>query len=88
MAVKPILEYAGGVWRYIKSKDIDVIQSRAMRYYLRVHRLTPIAGMYGDMGSMNSYMGGGGDICMVRFWNRLINMENSRLIKQFFNWDY
>ena len=60
MTAKPILEYAGGVWGYIKSKDIDVIQSRAMRYYLRVHRLTPIAGMYGDMGSMNSYMGGGG----------------------------
>ena len=26
--------------------------------------------------------------CMIRFWNRLINMENSRHTKQIFNWDY
>ena len=86
MAVKPILEYAGGVWGYIKSKDIEMIQSRAMRYYLGVHRFAPIAGMYGDMGWMKPYMGR--YICMIRFWNRLINMDNSRLTKQIFNWDY
>ena len=63
-----------------------MIQSRAMRYYLGVHRFAPIAGMYGDMGWMKPYMGR--YICMIRFWNRLINMENSRLTKQFFNWDY
>ena len=86
MAVKSILEYAGGVWGYIKSKDIEMIQSRAMRYYLGVHRFAPIAGMYGDMGWMKPYMGR--YICMIRFWNRLINMDNSRLTKQIFNWDY
>ena len=86
MAVKPILEYAGGVWGYMKSKDIEMIHSRAMRYYLGVHTFAPIAGMYGDMGWMKPYMGR--YTCMIRFWNRLINMENSRLTKQIFNSDY
>ena len=27
-------------------------------------------------------------LCAFRFWNRLLNMEDSRLTKQIFNWDY
>ena len=69
MAVQPILKYAGGVWGNSKSKDIEMIQSsRAMQYYLGVHRFAPIVGMYGDMGWMKPYMGR--YICMIRFWNR------------------
>ena len=86
ISVKPILGYAGGVWGYIKAKDTEMIQSRAMWYYLGVHRSAPIAGMYGDMGWMKPYMGR--YICMIRFWNPLITLENSRLTKQMFNWDY
>ena len=42
--VKTVYACSGGVWD-IKSKDIDMVQNRAMRYFLGVHRLAPSAGL-------------------------------------------
>ena len=54
--------------------------------FLGVHKYAPNAGLSGDMGwikhAYNRYL------CAFRFWNRLLNMEDSRLTKQIFNWDY
>lgn len=83
--VQPILEYASGVWGYIKSKEIDYIQNRAFRYFLGVNRFSPIAGMAGDMGWISHTLGR--YLCMMRLWNRLINMPNDRLTKKVFAWD-
>ena len=84
--VTPILEYSCAVWPCAKANEIDDIQNRAMRYFLGVHKYAPNAGLSGDMGwikhSYNRYL------CAFRFWNRLLNMEDSRLTKQIFNWDY
>ena len=83
--VKTVYEYSSGVWGYIKSKDTDMVQSRAMRYFLDVHRFAPTAGKIGDMGWIRP--GLSRILCMARLWNRFINMENSRLTKCIFNWD-
>ena len=84
--VTPVLEYSSGVWGYVKGEDIDHIQNRAMRYFLGVHRFTPIAGMHGDMGwvshRLNRY------IPLIRLWNRLLLMKDDRLTKKIFMWDY
>ena len=71
--VKTVYEYRSGVWGYIKSKDIDMIQNRAMRYFLVVHRFAPTAGIIGDMGWIRP--GLSRIRCMTRLWNRFINME-------------
>ena len=83
--VRPILEYGSGIWGYVKSKEIDIVYSRAMRYYLGVHRFTPTAGIYGDMGWLRPHFHR--YISILRFWNRCINMGDDRLTKKIFLWD-
>ena len=65
---------------------IGIIQHRAMRYYLGVHKFAPILGMQGDMGwydpKIRRY------IKRIRFWNRLVKLDDSRLTKKAFNADY
>ena len=84
--VVPVLEYAAGVWGYVKGDEIQYIQNRAMRYFLGVHRFCPIAGMQGDMGwatpKLNRFLP------IVRLWNRLLLMSDDRLTKKIFHWDY
>ena len=41
--------------------------------------------MAGDMGWISQTLGR--YICMVRFWNRLVNMSNDRITKKIFLWD-
>ena len=81
--VAPILEYASGVWPCVKGNEIDIVQNRAMRYFLGVHKFAPNAGVCGDMGWLkpcyNRYL------CAFRLWNRLLSMEDFRLTKQVFN---
>lgn len=35
--VTVILEYASGIWRYIKYENIGIVQNRAIHLYLGVH---------------------------------------------------
>ena len=83
--VQSILEYGSGVWGYAKETNIEIVQHRAMRYFLGVHKFAPNAGIYGDMGwikhSLSRY------ICMVRLWNRCLNMNVNRLTRKVFIWD-
>ena len=48
--VAPFLEYSCAVWPCAKANEIDIIQNRAMRYFLGVHKEAPTAGSSGDMG--------------------------------------
>ena len=84
--VTPVLDYASGVWGYVRGDEIQHIQNRAMRYFLGVHRFCPIAGMQGDMGwvtpRLNRFLP------IVRLWNRLLLMNNDRITKKIFEWDF
>ena len=78
--------YGAEIWGFKDFNVCNMAQNRAMRFYLGVHRFAPIAGMQGDLGWINSrhrrYK------CMIRYWNRLINMNDTRLTKHIFNYDY
>ena len=58
---------------YNEFKKFDQTQFRAMRFLLGVHKYDPILGLQCDMGwvylSVNRYL------AMVRYWNRLVEME-------------
>ena len=84
--VLPVILYGAECWGSKKLKKYRDIQYRAMRFFLGVHNTTSLAAMRGDMGWVD--VGIKKSICMIRFWNRLINMENSRLTKRIFLWDY
>ena len=82
--VLSILNYGAEIWGYGNFPKCDNVMNRAMRYFLGVHRFAPIAALHGDMAWLSlkytRY------IAMLRFWNRLIKMDNSRLTKRIFLW--
>ena len=82
----PILDYSACVWGYGKFHDIDNIQNKAIRYFLGVHKFAPLAGIEGEMGWTNCRQRR--HECILKFWNRLIKMENSRLTKRVFLHDF
>lgn len=86
VGVKPILEYGAGVWGFGKYQQCDIIQNRAMRYFLGVHRLTPVVAMQGDMGWLP--MRFNRLLCMLRLWNRFLSLDDNRLTKFIFNYDW
>ena len=75
--VLPILEYGSGVWGYINANDANLIQNRAMRYFLGVHKFAPNLALSGETGWLNPKLSRW--LCLVRFWNRLILMDEGRL---------
>ena len=84
--VAPVLDYGSGIWGKAKVKHAELVQNKAYRYFLGVHKFTPIAAMQAEMGWLPSkyrqYTK------MLQFWNRLIKMPNDRLTKQVFMTDY
>ncbi len=77
------MNYGSDVWGYDNSEAGDKIQFRAIRYYLGVHPKTPLLALEGDM-EWNSYKIRQ-RINMIRLWNRLINMDENRLTKEYLN---
>jgi hypothetical protein len=84
--VIPVAHYAAGVWGYVKGNGIDLVQNRAVRYYLGVHKRAPNAAIMAEMGWLNSkyhrY------ICMLRYWNKMLDMDENRLTRKIFEIDY
>lgn len=74
--VIPVLTYGSGVWSYNNKlfKLCHNIQKRAMRFYLGVHRFTPIDAMQGDIGwkSIPTLL----NIEALRLWNRMLNSKS------------
>ena len=52
--VVPVLDYCSSVWVFKSYQNIDNVQNRTMRYFLGVHRFTPIPAMVGDTGWLSS----------------------------------
>ena len=52
--VVPVIDYCSSVWGYGQFDKIDMIQNRAIRYFMGVHRFTPILAITGDMGWITS----------------------------------
>ena len=84
--VVPIADYGSNVWGFKNSKNAATVHKRAIIYFLGVHTFTPIEGMYGDMGWATPQMRHHAN--MMRFWNRLVNMDDDRLTKKVFMWDW
>ena len=84
--VVPVLDYCSGVWSFKYNEKSDMIQNRAIRYFMGVHRFAPILAITGDMGwivSSDRHC-----VNILRFWNRLVNMQESRITRKVFEYDY
>ena len=84
--VVPILNYGASTWGFKSFKCIDNIHNRSMRYYLGVHRFAPVTALIGDTGWLPSIFRQW--LSIIRFWNRLLQIDDTRLLKYVFNHDY
>ncbi len=55
-AVGPILDYASEVWGYKNFTQINAVQNKAIRIFMEVHKLVPIAAINRDMGWTSSFV--------------------------------
>ena len=85
-SICPILDYGAEVWGGYKAPKIDNVQNKAMRVFLGVHKFTSNDFLCGDMGWYPSYIRR--NLAMLRYWNRLLNMENYRLPKVIFEEEF
>ncbi len=83
--VAPVTDYGSAIWGQKGYKVLDNVQNRASRFFTGVHKFAPIVGYTGDIGWVSSR--GRWKLNMLRLWNRLTTLDNSRLTKQIFNWD-
>ena len=81
--VVPILNYGASTWGFKLFKCIDHIQNWSMRYYLGVHRFAPVTALIGDTGWLPSILRQW--LPNIRFWNRLLQIDDTKLIKSVFN---
>lgn len=84
--VIPVMDYGSEIWGFSTNQKGPVIQNRAMRYFLGVHRFAPNAAIQGDMGWLGCESRR--RLSMLRFWNRLVKTNQSRLVKKVFVWDH
>ena len=84
--VVPVLDYGSGIWGFVNNTHSELIQNKAMRYFLGVHSFTAIPALQGEMGwkpsKFRKY------INILRFWNRLLKMPDERMTKQIFYNDF
>ena len=83
--VVPVTDYCSGVWGFRDFHKGDMVQNRAIRYFLGLHRFTPILAINGDMCWPLTLHRRWTN--MLRLWNRLVGMENNRLTKKIFLYD-
>ena len=83
--VVPISDYFSCLWSHKKLRTANKVHNKALRYFLGVSCKTPIYGMNGDIGwstpVSRHYLN------MLKYWNRLNTMDDSRIAKIVFNWD-
>ncbi len=65
---------------------VQTYKNRALRYFLGVHQKAPILALERDMGWITSDVRRQTE--MLRLWNRFIHMDDSRLTKKVFLYNY
>ena len=86
IGILPILNYGAGVWGYYYQEKHECIQRRALRYFLGVHRFSPNHAIEGDIGVVSTSVAR--HIEILRLWNRLVTMQDNRLTRKLFNYDF
>lgn len=48
--VVPVLDYCSGVWGFKTYHSIEIVQNRAIRYFLGLHRCAPAITLNSEVG--------------------------------------
>ncbi len=79
------MDYGSEIWVSKSFNKEDAIQNKAIRIYLGVHRFALTVAISGDMGWTHS--SSRCKVCMIRFWNNIVSLDNSRLPRKLLEWD-
>ena len=78
------MDYESEIWGFKEFEQCSRIQNRAT--YSSVHNRAPIAALQRDIGwilpKYRRYVN------MLRLWNRFLSLDNTRITKHVFNWEY
>jgi hypothetical protein len=80
--VRPLLEYGAEVWGGDGWEEAERIQNLAGRTLLGLSKTTAVEVIRGDLGWLS--MKARRDLKMLKYWGRLLHMEDSRLVKQIY----
>ena len=85
-SVLPVMQYGAEIWGFKEYVKCERVNQRAARYYLGVHPKTPLLAVTGDTGWRSAQCNR--HVKMINYWNRLVLMEDTRLTKKMFIYDY
>ena len=78
-------DYASESWGFKNTEMCDKEHENAMRFYLGVHKLTPLSALYGEMDwiavKYRHYLNTFG------FWNRMLKLPNTSITRHVFQRD-
>lgn len=78
--VQSILLYSSEIWGYQSIENIERVHLLACKRYLGVPLKTPSKMVYGELGRYPLYVNS--SLKFIKYWIRLLQMEDSRLPKQ------
>ena len=84
--VIPVINYGTEVLGYLKNMKSDSIQTKAIKIFLGVHRFASNDAVQGDMGWLPNHLKR--KLNVLRYWNRLIDMDTTRLTRKVFDSEY
>ena len=84
--VCPVMDYGSSIWGFENYSKPDTVQHRAARIFLGVHRFTPIPALEGDLGWLSPRYRRW--LNVIRLWNRLVGLDQTRLTYHAFMQDY
>ena len=85
MYVLPVMNYGAGVWGAKDYYKPQVLQNRIQRYYLGVHKFTPLPAMHLEMDWMEMKYERWLEV--IRYYNRIAVMNPDRWPVVIHQWD-
>ena len=78
-------DYASEIWGFKNTEICNKVHENARRFYLGVHKFTPLPALYGEMGwiavKYRHYLS------TFRFWNRMMKLPNTSITRHVFQRD-
>ena len=81
-----VIDYGAAIWGTREYACINAVQNRAERFFLGVGKYTPNAAVNGDVGWSPPIIKQWKSV--LKQWLRLNSLENSRINRTIFVWDY
>ena len=80
------MDYSASVWGFKNYPKIITVNNRILKYYIGVHKCTSTPVIQGDTSLIPPHIRR--KLSMLRLWKILIYMNENRITKRIFNFDF